>query len=314
MQFHDYENAYTRWRIDRVLHGILERHHVTTAAKFREELIRYHEHCPDHSLSKATEHERQIIIDCRAEAQWVRNRRPYYNLWPSVLPLIDRLDLSRIKLSDLHLRQQSAILLRWPVQHLPREPAWCRVAWARNHAGTLYLQMAWQYTDTRHEVTVFYTPVSDELLLSIPTTTRDLYGRGVRDTYYDQEPAIRAIAFVSLLDTDAGLIEPAVLAKDRVEYDQSTDDQRRKQLEERAVGKTDTRGFDVGRVLHQQTERGEVSPHYRNGCLAVYHTGKGRAVPVIRWRKGSIVNRQKLTEVPTGFLGSNEATDVPTGE
>jgi hypothetical protein len=59
-------------------------------------------------------------------------------------------------------------------------------------------------------------------------------------------------------------------------------------------------GWHVGRAI-------EVSPHVRAACpAALYWTGEGRKIPKIRFRRGSIVHRKKLSEMPTGFLGDEQ--------
>lgn len=55
-------------------------------------------------------------------------------------------------------------------------------------------------------------------------------------------------------------------------------------------------GFNVGRDI-------EVTPHVRSACpAALYWTGQGRKIPRIRFRRGSVVHRKRLASVPTGFL------------
>jgi hypothetical protein len=59
-------------------------------------------------------------------------------------------------------------------------------------------------------------------------------------------------------------------------------------------------GWHVGRAI-------EVSPHVRAASpAALYWTGEGRKIPKIRFRRGSIVHRKKLAEMPTGFLDESE--------
>ena len=55
-------------------------------------------------------------------------------------------------------------------------------------------------------------------------------------------------------------------------------------------------GWNVG-------QRVEVMPRYRRSHPALVWTGHGRAVPRIVMRKGSVVHREMLARVPTGFGG-----------
>jgi hypothetical protein len=55
-------------------------------------------------------------------------------------------------------------------------------------------------------------------------------------------------------------------------------------------------GWDVGRHI-------EVIPHYRRPHMALVWTGQGRGVPRIVPRKGSVVHREVVERVPSGFGG-----------
>ena len=55
-------------------------------------------------------------------------------------------------------------------------------------------------------------------------------------------------------------------------------------------------GWNVARHI-------EVAPHYRRPHMALVWTSRGRAVPKIVPRQGSIVHRGKVEEVPSGFEG-----------
>lgn len=87
---------------------------------------------------------------------------------------------------------------------------------------------------------------------------------------------------------------------------------------DRAIKRTGRVGFDVGRDI----ERAKASMHYRNGCFAKYYVTKSHEqyppqatadrVPVIKWRCGSVVNKEHATRVPTGFKDESEAKqDTP---
>ena len=94
-----------------------------------------------------------------------------------------------------------------------------------------------------------------------------------------------------LLEDDPEIVNPEVLADDRAKYEASGD---QKYVEKaRRRGKF---GWDVGRHI-------EVIPHYRRPHLMLAWTGAGRSVPKIVPRKGSIVHRNVVEKLPTGFEG-----------
>ena len=45
----------------------------------------------------------------------------------------------------------------------------------------------------------------------------------------------------------------------------------------------------------------EVIPHYRRPHMALVWTGKGREMPKIMPRKGTVVHREVVERLPSGF-------------
>lgn len=103
---------------------------------------------------------------------------------------------------------------------------------------------------------------------------------------------VRLCCSLSLLENDASVIEPDVLAKDRDRFEQTGD--------QKFVDKAHRRGkvgWNVGRHI-------EISPHYRRPHMALVWTGRGRTLPKIVPRKGSVVHRELVEKVPSGFQGN----------
>ncbi len=112
-------------------------------------------------------------------------------------------------------------------------------------------------------------------------------GIQVPDSLIDD--CVRLCCTLCLLENDPEIISPDVLADDRAKYEQ-TGDQRYVEKARRR-GKV---GWDVGRQL-------EVIPHYRRPHMALVWTGRGRAVPRVVPRRGSVVHREVVEKVPSGF-------------
>ena len=105
---------------------------------------------------------------------------------------------------------------------------------------------------------------------------------------------VRLCCSLCLLENDPEIISPDVLSKDRDKFDQTGD--------ARYVEKAHRRGkvgWNVGRHI-------EVAPHYRRPHMALVWTGTGRAIPKIVPRKGSVVHRELVEKVPSGFGGKEE--------
>ena len=92
-----------------------------------------------------------------------------------------------------------------------------------------------------------------------------------------------------LPENDPSIISPDVLADDRARFEASGD--------QRFVDKAHRGGkvgWDVGKHI-------EMIPHYRRPHMALVWTGRGRAVPRIVPRKGSVVHREMVEKLPSGF-------------
>ena len=102
---------------------------------------------------------------------------------------------------------------------------------------------------------------------------------------------IRLCCSLCLLENDPEIISPDVLADDRAKFEASGD--------QKFVDKAHRRGkvgWDVGKHI-------EVIPHFRRPHMTLVWTGSGRAVPKIVPRRGSIVHREAVEKLPSGFGG-----------
>lgn len=102
--------------------------------------------------------------------------------------------------------------------------------------------------------------------------------------------AIRLVCALCLLDNDPSIIEPDVLNRDQ-----------NKPVTDVIVDRAHRRGkigWNVGRSI-------EVMPHVRRPHMALVWTGKGREIPKIVPRKGSVIHRNLVEKVPTGYAPKN---------
>lgn len=98
---------------------------------------------------------------------------------------------------------------------------------------------------------------------------------------------------ICLLENDPSIIEPDVLSKDQMKYELNPDPA----IVERAHRRGKV-GWIIGRNI-------EVIPHIRRSHPALMWTGHGRQIPRIVMRKGSVVHREIVEKVPTGFQGES---------
>jgi hypothetical protein len=261
----------------------------------------------------------QAVMRYQIESCWLESDRPYYNVYPIVLGLAEKTDLS-FPLSRVKLPHQ-AMLFRFPAGHEPAGVSAAIVATdvpnpalqgGRRHpfvalAGgvcpqsgeyTFSMSTIEDYDD--EEITVAQSiSRQDELNQFFPTSCdadRIKAKLGI---------VFRLAVIAAQLSEGRDLITPIVLAKDRRRYEQA-DDAEKLWLEERAA-RVAGRGFDFGRELQEKSEQ---SPHWRNPHLALFWTGEGRTKPVLKLRAGCVVLPRHMSEVPTGFLGPETAEEL----
>lgn len=244
--------------------------------------------------------------DIQAEYFWASDDRPYYNIWPIVLDM--KPDLSTLKMRDVILPFES-LVLRHAVAKGDSQVR-SVMLFSESNKKTRKLE---KFTISLVKITEpeprFYTfQVDDNLSVEEQLTEVANDSRSTTTTADDLlelREQTRLAIVASLLHQDKDCVSRVILEKDLAKYDVSDDDQTRHWLEERAR-KREGNGFDVGRQLSDSN--GVVKPHYRNPHLALYWTGKGRQTPVLRLRRGAII-KSTLNEVPTGFLGRENAED-----
>jgi hypothetical protein len=102
---------------------------------------------------------------------------------------------------------------------------------------------------------------------------------------------VRLCCSLCLLENDPEIISPDVLADDRAKFDARGDQKYVDRAHRR--GKV---GWNVGQSI-------EVIPHYRRPHMTLVWTGHGRVTPRIVPRRGSVVHREMVEKLPSGFGG-----------
>lgn len=258
-----------------------------------------------------------------AEADWAEQRMPYYNLWPNIISALTKLKLDvetqffRLPVSPLLVRFPSKVPhpltwsydgKEWSIQTmlvceggLRPSPGFVKQHNIPPNGEVPALSFWLDIGETIDPETPQYRRKLYKHLLKVPGWTiersfeeipsHDSASEGV--VYPDEivENCARVACTLCLMAADPELVVPDVLSADKSKFAETHD--------LRLVEKAHRRGkvgWDVGASI-------EVSPHYRNACpAALYWTGEGRKIPRIRFRKGGFVHRQRLSEVPTGYL------------
>ena len=238
------------------------------------------------------------------EQDWEKARRPYYNLWPSIVPMLTRLDLDLD--SDLIRLPLPALCIRFP-----RDPARnpLKFDWKGDEVAVRCIMLGEINDGNGLSVLVDIGELMGEIGVPIYTyrnfprrpgltVEQSLASLGTKGLFADigvQVPdslvmdCVRLCCSLCLLENDPSIISPDVLADDRAKFEASGD--------QKFVDKAHRRGkvgWDVGKHI-------EVIPHYRRPHMTLVWTGHGRVTPKIVPRRGSIVHREAVERLPSGF-------------
>lgn len=308
MQFHDYKTMrerewkggteqYLRWRLQQPTAGIA--------------------------------HENMATMCAGLELSWVTHNRPYYNVYPIAVELCLSTKLN-MTWGDIAFPVKT-LALRFAIGHeplsiksvlarVPSDANWSTPVGyhpdrkqAANLSITCPLMANRQTMDASGGFWSYVSPneLCQEVICdSLIFVDSAMDEQNVSKKFNDQTNfLIRLLAFIGLLARGTDLITPAILAADRDEYDNTSDESRKRWLEDRARKKLGF-AFDVGRAFEEQRA---ASPHWRAPHLALFHTGPGRQTPVLKVRSGCVVVPRDMSQVPTGFLGpeTEKELDAP---
>ena len=238
------------------------------------------------------------------ERDWEKARRPFYNMWPSIIPMLTRLNLDLD--SDLIQLPLPALCIRFPKEKNPLKFDWngkefpvrCIMLGEINEGTGLSVLVDIGEVMPMGVPIYTYRNFPRQAGLTVEQSIDGLGKVGLFSEFGVQVPnafvmdCIRLCCSLCLLENDPSIISPDVLADDRAKFEASGD--------QKFVDKAHRRGkvgWDVGRHI-------EVIPHFRRPHMMLVWTGRGRAVPRIVPRRGSIVHREIIDRVPSGFGGA----------
>lgn len=257
---------------------------------------------------------RQTIL----ERDWIAASRPYYQVFPVVLPMLLKVPLD-LPCTALQLPQYKAIELR-----LPKVEKDCPFSWTcadgevhrvenvlfgiqdiprDNGADELVPGIILCFDIGERDTTVGapiysfrFFPLRDDLTIEAAAQIPSMHpswGKGIVVPEDVMSNLIKLAACVLLLDNDPDLVCPDVLSKDAAAWGNASEQERTRFVDRaKARGKV---GWNIGAAI-------EVMPHMRRPHPALVWTGQGRTVPKVVLRKGSLVHRNKLSAIPTGFV------------
>lgn len=250
------------------------------------------------------------------EQSWEGLERPYYNIFPAIVPMLLnlRLDIPCSMLRNISIE---------PIEvRLPEDADIPGLVWAEGRVKSLIMGiqpvpkevgadelipgmvMAYDIGEIGEDgcpvMSFRFFPLRDDMTVEeaaklLPSHKSAEEGVVVPE---DVRTAIlRLCACIALIDSDSDIITPDILNRDKDKWDKASEAQRAEILRRsRDRGKY---GWNIGALI-------EYAPHYRRPHPALVRVGKGRTLTRIVMRKGSVVHRGKLTSVPSGFEGDSD--------
>lgn len=259
------------------------------------------------------------------EVVWKREKRPYYNLWPCISEAIANTSL------DFSLGGLQLFPLESSFKSGQRIFSAMAIRFAQGNEHTIFfpdnthlritsllflLCSDSQYDNNLSLGVLVNVEGFEEQLARVFKFTRDepiqdAMSRHFSDIDVSEQhkpdmakfllTPVRIVMGVLLMAANPhpDILSPVVLNADKSKYDLNGDQKYVDKARRRGVI-----GWDIGANI-------EFSPHFRRPHFGLRWTGKGRQIPQIVPIKGCIVKRNKMTEVPTGYLDDGEDKHVP---
>jgi hypothetical protein len=247
----------------------------------------------------------QFLAQMLNERDWERNKKPYYNVWPSIVPMLTRLNLDlgssliQLPLPALCIRlpkdqNKNPLKFDWKGKEVPIR---CLLIGEINDGGGISVLIDIGELMPEIGFPIYtYRNFRRQDGLTVEAALRELkkdwsaeMGIAIPEPIIND--CVRLCCSLCLLENDPSIISPDVLNDDREKFERTNDG---KYIEKaHCRGKV---GWDVGRHI-------EIIPHFRRPHMTLVWTGRDRAVPKIVPRKGSIVHREVVEKLPSGFEG-----------
>lgn len=248
------------------------------------------------------------------EEDWLKGRRPYYRVFPTVLPMLSRLDLSDIPVEMLQapsgyrsmlielpdgnnlLPGLGPVALMWSIglaSHKSGSPAiGFGVNFLENeHQGWRFNGLSWDvwHMSMGHELTLggqLQAITDSPQFQALDEKNRSLGLRAI--TAEERVKLTKVITTLILLQDNPELVKPDILTKDL------------KKLLPANLADLGAKARKRGKVGWTIGEDVSKMPHVRSAHLARFWVGKGRKRLSIQLRSGCEVNYREVFKIPTG--------------
>lgn len=248
------------------------------------------------------------------ERKWIANDRPYYNCYPAILPMLMNLKL------DIPCGSICNIFIEPIEVRLPVDQKDGPFAWGEYHVRTVFfgIQKMPKEVDSEEMVdgicicfdvgeiselnepiySFRFFPLREDMTIEDSSrlfTEHRSASEGVQIPQHISENVIKLCACLALIGQDSDIITPDILSKHTDKWEAASESERLAMVE--MAHRRGKKGWNIGAEI-------EYSPHYRRPHPALVRVGKGRISARIVMRRGSVVHRTKITNIPSGFDGN----------
>lgn len=293
MKFHDYADNYAIMR----KHGLSPLLGIETRDDMYQKVLN---DLPDDPIAI-----RQVVFD----KAWNKMGRPYYDVYPSIIPMLTSLNLNFPGTAIKPPNGLNHLLLRLPEQEhsLCMDGLTVRVIFmsfqkCNREPGkpmpepgiAIGLDVGEMIQNLLPVYTMRIFPLDErsveETIFALDAHKSTFHGIRVPDELILN--AVRLALTVCLIDDNPEFLERQVLNKDESRL-AAADEIGKQKLFDRAK-RRGKYGFSLGKSI-------EVIPHARRPHPCLVWTGKGREIPKIVMRKGSFIHRSRIEQIPTGY-------------
>lgn len=293
MKFHKFESGYQFYR----------RGGSEAAKGLRASIGEFSEPLKFYSVfSRFLGRELPAIRQCLIESMWHYEKCPYYQVWPKIVKPLCTVDLGKVMAESLQV-PLGAIALRfsegsrhWELKDdQPLKSALMCEYKSKGATGKREFGVWMDFGEWDHDMPIF-TYRRFELLdgKSIDECMGEMdecqpiprEGFVAMREKMAREIVKLCVSLCLIGQGDTDILEPDVLSKDA--HKKITD------VEINRAHRRGKIGWNVGKEI-------SVSPHWRRPHPAIVWTGKGRKIPRLVMRKGSLVKRDAVEKVPTGY-------------
>jgi hypothetical protein len=245
---------------------------------------------------------------CQAEWLWEKAKRPFYNVWPTVVDGLSKLKLNISCETILPVvgEMPNLVNLRFADQESDMKLLSCLATKTLDKDGGKGLGFFCYAGEMTHDTLCDH--LDRQISAHVPvywTLGFDLEGNQTIEEKLSQvgsylkpeemdlmTTSVRIYLSIALMKNDPEMVESVILRKD--ERLRNSDNLSELVARARQKGVV---GWNVGAKV-------QVSPHYRKAHFGLRWTGEGKKIPKVVPIKSAIVHRNLITEVPTGTMES----------